>query len=217
MKKLSLILAVLMIVATLFSLASCKIEFDENDENEHNVSQNDDKNNGKKDDDNNEKIEPKDAVLKDMVAAIEEVAPYEGMVSETLFKADDPDEMICWTYGVIDVEAYDLLEDYVITMPSDYSQTLAILKFKDGMTEDDFKEVMDVITSEYIETRESSLFMYMPYEADDMAWALEHPSQIWRQYGDHLLVLAIYGDGGEGATEEATAVWEAIESYLAGE
>ena len=186
MKKLSLILAVLMVLASMMSFVSCK--GDASTENEG--------------------VEPADAVIEDMVAAINEKAPYDEYISEFLYKAEDPDEMICWTYGVVDINAYDLITDYVITMPSDYSQTLAIIKFDDGMTEEDFAEVKDVITSEYIESRSSALQMYMPEEYNNMEWALENPDSIWRQYGDNMLVLAIYGG------EEPASVWEAIDAYF---
>ncbi|MBQ4066907.1 MAG: hypothetical protein IJD22_04590 [Clostridia bacterium] len=204
MRKLSLFLAVLMIAASVFTLASCKANVDVDVDGEVDVNV------------KNEKIDPKDADLKYLVAAIEEKAPFTDMVSEFLYKTDDPDEMIKWTYGVRDMAANDLIEDYVITMPADYSQTLAIIKFKDGMTEDDFEQVKAAVTEEYISGREKSLFVYMPNEADDMAWALENPDKIWRQYGDNLLVLAIYGDGGPGKSTEAVQIWKVIDDYLAG-
>ena len=195
MKKISLILAVVMLFASMLTFCACGKDGN-GDETGGEASK---------------AIAPKDAVIKDMVAAIEEDAPYAEYVSEFLYKAEDPDEMLCWTYGVIDIKGYELLDDYVITMPSDYSQSLAIIKFKDGMTADDFAEVKEVVTTEYIKVRASQLQMYMPDQYKNMSWALENPDKIWRQYGDNMLVLAIYGG------EEATHVWEAIDEYLAGE
>lgn len=189
MKKLSFILAVIMILTSLLAFSACSKD---------------------KGGDDNKGIEPGDADIHAMVAAIEEKQPYGDYVSEILYKEDDPDEMIKWTYGFVDINANELLSDYVITMHSDYCNTLAILKFEDGMTEDDFAEVKEVITDEYIESRASSLQMYMPEEYKKMNWALENPDKIWRQYGDDLLVLAIIG------SEESTPVWEAIDGYLAG-
>ena len=157
-----------------------------------------------------EPIDPANANLEDMVAAIEEKENFSEKVSEILYKEGDPDEMVCWTYGVIDINAYDLLSDYVITMPSDYSHTLAILKFEDGMTDEDFKEVKDAITAEYIKSRSSALQMYMPSEYANVEWALQNPDKVWRQYGDNMLVLAITVD------EEPKDVWTAIDNYLAG-
>ena len=203
MRKLSLILALLMILASMMSFVACKGDTsDVRDGADADNVENAD--GGEK----TEAIEPADAILEDMVAAICEKAPYDEFISEMLYKENDPDEMICWTYGVVDINAYDYISDYVITMPSDYSQTLAIIKFNDGMTEEDFAEVKDVITSEYIESRSSALQMYMPEEYNNMEWALENPDSIWRQYGDNMLVLAIYGG------EEPAAVWEAIDGYL---
>jgi len=43
-----------------------------------------------------------------------------------------------------------------------------------------------------------------------MQWAIDNPDAIWRQYGDNMLVLAIYGD------KAPDAVWTAIDDYLAG-
>ena len=118
--------------------------------------------------------------------------------------------MLMWTYGVIDLKANDLVSDYVITMPSDYSQTLAIVKFNDGMTAEDFTEVKDAVTEWYLKDRASALQMYMPEEYAAMQWAIENPDAIWRQYGDNMLVLAIYGD------KAPDAVWTAIDDYFAG-
>lgn len=188
MKKISFILAVLMILSSMLALVACGGE---------NV-------------DENKGIDPADADLKAMVAAIEAKAPYADYVAEFLYKDEDPDEMLCWTYGVIDIKGYELLDDYVITMPSDYSQTLAIIKFKDGMTAEDIDAVKEVVTTEYIKVRASALQMYMPEEYKKASWALENPDKIWRQYGDNMLVLAIYGG------EEPVAVWDAIDAYLAG-
>lgn len=206
MRKISLFLAVLMVM---LSLAACKVEV--------NVTDGDDTvkggstNNGEgapEDDKGGAEISAKDANIADMVAAIEAKAPISEFVSELLYKESDPDEMVCWTYGVIDINAYDLLSDYVITMPSDYAHTLAILKFEDGMTAEDFEEVKAVITDEYIDARRSALQMYMPEEYRNVEWALANPDKIWRQYGDNMLVLAIYGG------EEPTAAWEAIDEYF---
>ncbi len=197
MRKISLILAILMILSSMFVFASCTS--DKADKNDDKTEANDSKG-----------IDPADAVLKDMVAAIEKKENFSEKVEEILYKDEDPDEMVCWTYGVIDINAYDLLCDYVITMPSDYSHTLAILKFEDGMTDADFTEVKDAITKEYIKSRSSALQMYMPDEYANVEWALQNPDKIWRQYGDNMLVLAITVD------EEPKDVWTAIDNYLAG-
>ena len=199
MRKLSFILAILMILSTMFVFASCTDK-----------SEGGDKNNDKTESNDTKSIDPADAVLADMVATIEEKENFSEKVSEILYKAEDPDEMVCWTYGVIDINAYDLLSDYVITMPSDYSHTLAILKFEDGMTAEDFEEVKNAITAEYIRSRSSALQMYMPSEYANVEWALQNPDKVWRQYGDNMLVLAITTD------EEPAAVWTAIDNYLAG-
>ena len=197
MRKISLILALLMILSSMFVFASC-------------TSEKDDNKNDKTEANDSKSIDPADANLEDMVAAIEEKENFSEKVSEILYKENDPDEMVCWTYGVIDINAYDLLSDYVITMPSDYSHTLAILKFEDGMTDEDFKEVKDAITAEYIKSRSSALQMYMPAEYANVEWALQNPDKVWRQYGDNMLVLAITVD------EEPKDVWTAIDNYLAG-
>lgn len=194
MKKISLILAIILVLGVMFSFASCTGSKPE-DEPDKEAS---------------EAIDPKDAVLADMVAAIEEKAPYKDYISEVLYMAEDPSEMVKWTYGVVDIKGSELLSDYAITMYSDYAHTLAILKFDDGMTEADIAEVKDAVAREYIRARASALQMYMPDEYKVMDWAEKNPDKIWRQYGDNMLVLAIYGG------EEPTVVWDAIDSYLAG-
>ena len=196
MRKLSFLLAVVMLLTSMLAFTACG----------------GDKDTGKTDEpaDDVKTIASADAVLKDMVAAIEEKAPYTDLVAEFLYKENDPDEMLMWTYGVIDLNANDLVEDYVITMPSDYSQTLAIIKFKDGMTTEDFTEVKDAVTEWYLKDRASALQMYMPEEYAAMQWAIDNPDAIWHQYGDNMLVLAIYGD------KAPDAVWTAIDDYLAG-
>ncbi|MBE6588424.1 MAG: hypothetical protein E7647_08460 [Ruminococcaceae bacterium] len=188
MKKISFILALLMILGTMFAFSSC-------------VGDKASKDN---------KIDPADAVLGDMVKAIEAKVPYSEKVSEILYMENDPDEMVKWTYGVVDLNANELLCDYVITMPADYSHTLAILKFEDGMTDEDFEEVKAAITTEYIRSRSSALQMYMPDEYANMEWALANPDKVWHRYGDNMLVLAITVD------EEPKDVWTAIDNYLAG-
>ncbi len=199
MKKISLILAILMILGSMFVFVSCTDKAEGGDKTDDKTEANDAKS-----------IDPAKAVLKDMVDAIQKKVDYTEKVSEILYKDEDPDEMVCWTYGVIDINAYDLLSDYVITMPSDYSHTLAILKFEDGMTDADFTEVKDAITKEYIKSRSSALQMYMPDEYANIEWALQNPDKIWRQYGDNMLVLAIT------VNEEPADVWAAIDDYLAG-
>ena len=143
-----------------------------------------------------------------MVVAIEEKENFSEKVSEILYKSDDYHETISWTYGIVDINAYDLLSDYVITMPSDYSHTLAILKFEDGMTDEDFEEVKSVVTVAYIKARSVALQMYMPAEYENIMWALQNPDKVWRRYGDNMLVLAITAD------EESEDVWTAIDNYL---
>ena len=202
MKKISLILAVLMVLASMMSFVACKgADVDKAEKNDDAKVENADN--------KADAAEPAEVDLEDMVAAITEKAPYDEYISEMLYKESDPDEMICWTYGVVDINAYDCIEDYVITMPSDYSHTLAIIKFSDDITADDIQEAKDAITSEYIRARSSALQMYMPEEFKNMEWALENPDKIWHEYNaENLLVLAIYGG------EEPVAVWEAIDSYF---
>ena len=194
MRKLSFILAIVMLLTSMLAFTACG-----------------DKDTDKPYDKEEAKtIAPADAVLEDMVKSIEAKAPYTDLVAEFLYKETDPDEMLMWTYGVIDLKANDLVSDYVITMPSDYSQTLAIVKFNDGMTAEDFTEVKDAVTEWYLKDRASALQMYMPEEYAAMQWAIENPDAIWRQYGDNMLVLAIYGD------KAPNAVWTAIDDYFAG-
>jgi len=145
--------------------------------------------------------------IAEMAEVADEAGDFSSYVAEILSMDNDPDGMVSWTYGVIDINAYDLLCDYVITMPSDYSNTLAIFQFEEGMTEKDFNQVKMAVTTEYMESRASALQMYVPDEYEVMQWAIDNPDEVWRQYGDSILVLAICGE------EELSDVWAALDDY----
>jgi len=206
MKKISLILALVMLLTVMLAFTSCTADSSDKDGSGKDKVEDNNDNNDKND--NKGENKPLDVDINGLFEAVNEAAPFDEYVSEILFKKDDPDEMVCWTYGVIDIKGYELLSDYVITFPSDYCNTLAILKFEDGMTKADIAEVKSVITTEYIRSRASALQMYMPEQYACMKWALENPDAIWRQYGDNLLILAITGDS------EPTAVWNAVDAYI---
>lgn len=160
---------------------------------------------GKKD---GEKVEYKtNRDIKDIVSAVTNVLSYDGLVSEILYKENDPDEMVKWLYGVVDINASSHLKDYAITMPTDYNNTLAVLVFDDEMTEADYEEVKETVKKSYIEMRKSSLQMYMPEEYEHVKWQLEHTDAIWRQY-NNVLVLCEYN------SEEPTAAWDALEALF---
>ena len=139
--------------------------------------------------------------------AVNEKLPFDDLVREVCFKDSDIDEMIYWTYGVIEASCYEKVTDYVITLPSDYNQSFAAIVFDDSITDDEIAEVKDVVTREYIRARASSLQMYMPEEYDIVKWQLENPDAIWRQY-DNVLVLLMYG------AEEAADGWAVIDGFF---
>lgn len=187
----SLVLAVIMVFAV-FAGCAAKEEGEKTD-------------GGKKD---GEKVEYKtNRDIKDIVSAVTNVLSYDGLVSEILYKENDPDEMVKWLYGVVDINASSHLKDYAITMPTDYNNTLAVLVFDDDMTEADYEEVKETVKKSYIEMRKSSLQMYMPEEYEHVKWQLEHTEAIWRQY-NNVLVLCEYN------SEEPTAAWDALEALF---
>ncbi len=145
--------------------------------------------------------------MQDIFNAVNEKLPFDGLVSEVCYKETDADEMIFWTYGLIEASCYEKLENYVITLPSDYNQSFAVIVFDESITDDEIQEVKDVVSKQYIKARASSLQMYMPEEYDIVSWQLNNPDAIWRQY-DNTLVLLMYG------AEEATEGWAAIDALL---
>lgn len=149
-----------------------------------------------------------DKDIHDMVKAVTDVLSYDGLVQEILYKESDPDEMVKWTYGVVDINAESHLKDYAITLPTDYNNTLAVFVFDGEMTDADYQEVKDAVKENYIEARKSSLQMYMPEEYDAVKWQLENLDLVWRQY-DNVLVLCEYNK------EEPTAAWDALEALFA--
>lgn len=160
---------------------------------------------GKNGKDGKEAESPKD--IHEIVSAVTEVLSYDGLVTEFLYKENDTDQMVKWRYGIVDINAEKHLTDYAVTLPSDYNNTLAVFIFDDQMTEADYKEVKEVVTSEYIEGLKTALQMYMPEEYEHLKWQLEHPEAIWRQYGN-VLVLCEYG------SEEPKAAWGALDALF---
>lgn len=148
-----------------------------------------------------------DCSIHDMVDAVTEKLSYEGKVGEFLYKESDPDEMVKWIYGVVDINASQHLTDYAITTATDFNNTLAIFVFDDEMTEADYDEVKSAVTTTYIETRRSALQMYMPEQYEHVKWQLENPDAIWRQYSN-VLVLCAYD------SQEPTAAWDALEALF---
>ena len=145
--------------------------------------------------------------IHDIVRAVTDVLSYDGLISEILYKDNDPDEMVKWLYGIVDINAETHLKDYAITMPTDFNNTLAVFIFDDEMTEADYEEVKECVKTFYIETRKSSLQMYMPEEYEHVKWQLEHLDVVWRQY-NNVLVLCEYG------SEEPKAAWDALEALF---
>lgn len=143
--------------------------------------------------------------LADIVSAVDAEISFQDKVSEVIYKADDDSEMMMLLYGIVDIPAADHLIDYVITTPSNSHETFAVFVFDDEMTQEDYREVRDTVTEEYMQTQASSLQMYMPEEYAIMSWAIENQDSVWRQY-DNALALIIDGD------EEAVPAWDAFES-----
>lgn len=149
-----------------------------------------------------------DVPVSDMVKAVTDVLTFDGLVSSIITKADDPDELIKWRYGLYEQEdALAHITDYAISLPTDYNQTLAIFKFDETPDDATVAAVKETVRDEYIKARASSLQMYMPEEYQKTKWALENEDLIWKQF-DNVLVLCIYD------AAEPVAAWEAISNLL---
>lgn len=198
-RTLCLLLALLMITCVVFT--SCSKEEKNNDpsDTKGNVSDTSA--------DTKDTADAADIDMHELFNAVNEKLPFDGFVREVCYKDSDIDEMIYWTYGVIEASCYEKVTDYVITLPSDYNQSFAAIVFDDSITDEEMAEVKDVVTKEYIRARASSLQMYMPEEYDIVKWQLDNPDAIWRQYGN-VLVLLMYG------AEEAADGWAAVDEFF---
>lgn len=146
------------------------------------------------------------ASLAEIAAAVEPITHFNDKTSELLYMADDADmDMLILVYGLVDIPAMDHVTDYVISMPTDYANTFAVFLFDDGMTQADYDEAKETMIDIYMRSRASALQMYMPEEYEIMAWAVDHPELVWRQY-DNALVLIV------DQAEEPAAAWEAFEA-----
>lgn len=191
MKKICIILAAIMLIGSMFTLASCKKTDSGGDTTDGDAL----------------KRSLDDVDLHDIVKAVDDVLPYDGLVGGFTYKEDDVDELAYTLYYLWDADCFEKITDYVYTSPTDYNQTLAIFRFDDTATEDDINEVKNVVNEGYISGRVSALQMYFPEQYKIVSWQYEHQDAIWRTY-DHTLVLVMYNDS------EATAAWDAIDALL---
>ncbi len=189
MKKISLLLALIMIFS-LFAFSSCGGDKPDEDKETEKVTKSLD-----------------DVNMHDIVEAVDGAMSYDGLVGGFTYKEEDTDELAYTLYYLWDMNCYEKISDYVFITPTDFNQTLAVFRFDDTATEEDFKEAKDIITEYYVQGRASSLQMYKPDEYKIVKWQVENPDAIWRQY-DNTLVLIMHGDS------EATAAWEAIDGLL---
>lgn len=157
-----------------------------------------------------EKVEAKEVTVADMVKAVTDVLPFDGLVSDIITKEEDTDELIKWRYGMYEqVDMLEDIEDYAISLPTDYNQTLAIFKFKETPDADTVAALNETITHEYTKARASSLQMYMPEEYEKTKWALEDGAElVWKQF-DNVIVLCIYDDA-----EHVQMAWDALSDLL---
>ena len=195
MKKIiALILACLMLFSVVMVFTSCDEEPVDND----------------KDKEKEEEEEEEDEFPVTPANVFEKIDAKFGFsdkVSYVLTKAEDTDEMIMMQYGIVDMEAADHLEDYVITMPGDYCNTFAMFVFDEELSDEALAELKDTVKFNYTEARASALQMYMPEEYAKMSWACENEDLTWKVYGN-VVVFVVTGDA------EATDVFAEVEKLV---
>ena len=191
MKKIiALILACLMLFSVVMVFTSCDEEpVDKNEEEEE------------------EEPEEFPATPANVFDKIDAKFNFSEKTSYVLTKEEDIDEMIMMQYGIVDMEAADRLQDYVITMPGDYCNTFAMFVFDGKLSDEALAELKETVKYNYTEARASALQMYMPEEYEKMAWACENEDLTWKVY-DEVVVFAITGDA------EATDVFAEVEKLV---
>lgn len=189
MKKIiALILACLMLFSVVMVFTSCDEEPVDNDKDK-------------------EKEEEFPVTPANVFEKIDAKFGFSDKVSYVLTKAEDTDEMIMMQYGIVDMEAADHLEDYVITMPGDYCNTFAMFVFDEELSDEALAELKDTVKFNYTEGRASALQMYMPEEYAKMSWACENEDLTWKVYGN-VVVFVVTGDA------EATDVFAEVEKLV---
>ena len=102
----------------------------------------------------------------DLHAIVDGVKEYYGDTVEFIFTEDEySDEVLMYTYGLMDDKFVNAVESYVLTECDGMSaDTFAIVTFKSGTDKAIVKEAADIMETEYVESLKSKLAAYNPEE-----------------------------------------------------
>lgn len=102
----------------------------------------------------------------DLSATVEAVKPYYGENVEFIFMTDEySDEVLQFTYGLMDDKFVDAVEDFVLTECDGMSaDTFAVVKFKAGTDKALVNEAADIMKTEYVDGLKNKLAAYNPEE-----------------------------------------------------
>ncbi|MBQ7826776.1 MAG: DUF4358 domain-containing protein [Clostridia bacterium] len=102
----------------------------------------------------------------DLNATADAVKQYYGENVEFIFMADEySDEVLQFTYGLMDGKFMDAVEDFVLTECDGMSaDTFAVVKFKAGTDKALVEEAADIMKTEYVNGLKNKLAAYNPEE-----------------------------------------------------
>ncbi len=102
----------------------------------------------------------------DLAAAVDSVKEYYSDNVTFVFKADEySDEVLMYTYGLMDDKFVEAVDDFVLSECDGMSaDTFAIVKFKSGTDESLIKEAAEVMKTEYVTALKNKLSAYNPEE-----------------------------------------------------
>lgn len=102
----------------------------------------------------------------DLTATVDAVKGYYGETVEFIFKADEySDEVLMFTYGLMDDKFVSAVDDFVLTECDGMSaDTFAVVKFKAGTDKALIEEAAEIMKTEYVEGLKNKLAAYNPEE-----------------------------------------------------
>ena len=108
----------------------------------------------------------KNGTFGDLKAVVESVKEYYDEGMEYIFMEDEySDEVLMFTYGLMEDKFVNAVEDFVLSECSGMSaDTFAIVKFKAGTDKALIDEAADVMKTEYIDGLKNKLAAYNPEE-----------------------------------------------------
>lgn len=106
------------------------------------------------------------AAFGDLKATVEAVKGYYGENMEYIFMEDEySDEVLMFTYGLMEDKFVDAVEDFVLSECDGMSaDTFAVVKFKAGTDKALIEEAAGVMKEEYVNGLKNKLAAYNPEE-----------------------------------------------------